>query len=157
MAKTNETQKISLIIALLAIAAATGSTLARTQISSSSSTSRARIALSHALPQLDGRHLKISVVEVSYPPGASSAPHSHPCPVIGYIVEGTIRTQVEDEPEMVYRAGESFYEAPNGVHLISGNASDKEPAKLIAYFTCDRETPLSVAVPETQPNGGKQP
>ena len=99
---------------------------------------------SHALPQLDGSHLRATVVEVNYAPGEADKPHSHPCTVIGYVAEGAIRFQVKGGPESVYRAGESFYEAPNGVHQVSANASDKQPAKLIAFFICDHETKLTV-------------
>ena len=105
-----------------------------------------RTAISHDLPAMDGGRLKATVVEVTYGPSASSPPHSHPCPVIGYVVDGTLRTQVKGEPEAVYKAGESFYEAPNGVHQVSANASDRKPARLLAYFICDRDTPLSAAV-----------
>jgi quercetin dioxygenase-like cupin family protein len=108
---------------------------------------RARVAFSHALPRLDGGHLKTTIVEVTYGPGESSKPHSHPCPVVGYVVAGAIRTQVRGEAQAVYQAGESFYEPPNGVHQVSGNASDREPAKFLAYFICDHEAPLSVDVP----------
>lgn len=66
---------------------------------------RARVALSHALPQLDGGHLNATIVEVIYEPGESSAPHTHPCPVVGYVVEGTLRTQVKGEAEAIYKAG----------------------------------------------------
>jgi len=115
---------------------------------------RARIVFSEPLSRLDGDHLKAFLVEVRYGPGEASLPHSHPCAVIGYVVEGRLRTQVKGEPEMIYRAGESFYEAPNGVHLVSANASSTEPAKLLAHFICDRDTPLSVDVPEgTYPKG----
>jgi quercetin dioxygenase-like cupin family protein len=107
---------------------------------------RARVVLSQPLPKLDGDHLKVVLVEVNYGPGEASSPHSHPCAVIGYVVEGTLRTQVKGEPEMTYKAGGSFYEAPNGVHLISANASSAEPAKLLAYLICDHDTPLSVDV-----------
>jgi quercetin dioxygenase-like cupin family protein len=110
------------------------------------SSEQARVVLSHELPQLDGAHLKASVVEVIYAPGGRSQPHSHPCPVIGYVAEGAIRYQVKGEKEAVYKAGESFYEAANGIHQVSANASDKEPARLVAYFLCDHQTPLSVAV-----------
>jgi quercetin dioxygenase-like cupin family protein len=115
-----------------------------------------RIAFSHTLPQLAGDHLSVSIVEVVYGPGDSSLPHSHPCPVIGYVVEGALRMQVKGEPEAIYRTGESFYEAPYGVHLVSANASDKEPAKLIAYFVCDHDTSLlSVPAPKTRTTGEK--
>ena len=108
---------------------------------------RARVVFSQPLPKMDGNHLKATVVEVRYGPGEASVPHSHPCAVIAYVAEGALRTQVKGEPEMIYKAGESFYEAPNGVHLVSANVSSTKPAKLLAYLICDRETPLSVDVP----------
>jgi quercetin dioxygenase-like cupin family protein len=67
-----------------------------------------------------------------------------------------LRTQVKGEAEAVYKAGESFYEAPNGVHLVSANASKARPAKFIAYFVCDQETPLSVKAPENKAGAKKQ-
>jgi len=99
---------------------------------------------SHSLPKMDGSQLRATVVEVNYAPGEKDEPHSHPCPVIGYVAKGTIRFQVKGGVETVYKAGESFYEPPNGVHQVSANASDKEPATLIAYFTCDHETKLTI-------------
>lgn len=110
---------------------------------------------SHTLPQLDGSHLRAIVVEVNYAPGEADKPHSHPCTVIGYVAQGAIRFQVKGgAPEAVYKAGESFYEAPNGVHQVSANASDKEPAKLIAFFICDHEGPLTV--PPVDEHAGHQ-
>jgi quercetin dioxygenase-like cupin family protein len=67
---------------------------------------------------------------------------------MGYVVEGSLRTKVQGKPEMIYKAGQSFYEAPNGIHLVSANASTTEPAKFLAYFICDRDTALTVDVPE---------
>ena len=52
---------------------------------------RSHIAFSHALPPLDGARLQVTTVEVTYPPGGSSAPHSHPCPVVGYVIAGAVR------------------------------------------------------------------
>jgi quercetin dioxygenase-like cupin family protein len=116
---------------------------------------RARVAFSHALPKLDGNHLQATLVEVHYGPGEASPPHSHPCAVIGYIVEGTLRTQVKGEPEAIYKTGESFYEAPGGVHAVSANASQTEPADFIAYFVCDHDQPLSTDAPVTTHSGAK--
>jgi quercetin dioxygenase-like cupin family protein len=114
-----------------------------------------RVAFSHALPHLDGDHVKVTIVEVTYGPGASSPPHSHPCPVIGYVIAGTLRSQVKGESEAIYKAGQSFYEAPNGIHQVSANASTKRPVKFLAYFVCDHDTELSVAPPENAGSGGK--
>jgi quercetin dioxygenase-like cupin family protein len=113
-----------------------------------------RVVFSHPLPVLDGRRLKATVVEVDYGPGGASPPHSHPCPVIGYVVSGAIRTQVKGGPEEIVKAGQSFYEAPNGVHLVSANASRTEPAKLLAYFVCDGDAPLSTPVGSSAKPGG---
>jgi len=109
---------------------------------------RARTLMSQALPVLDGSHLKAVLLEVRYGPGEAAMPHSHPCAVVGYVVEGSLHTQVQGESDMIYKAGQSFYEPPNGVHLVSANASTTEPAKLLAYFICDRDTPLTIDVPE---------
>jgi quercetin dioxygenase-like cupin family protein len=64
------------------------------------------------------------------------------------VTEGSLRTQVKGEPEMIYHAGQSFYEAPNGVHLVSANASSIQPATLVAFLICDHDTPLSINVTE---------
>jgi len=109
-----------------------------------------RSVVSHALPEMDGKHLEVKAVEVSYSPGGASGSHSHPCAVIAYVAEGSIRSQVNDEPAAVYKQGEAFYEAPNGVHRISANASQTEPAKLLAFFICDHATPLTVAAPDSK-------
>lgn len=108
---------------------------------------RVRTVFSQALPQMDATHLQVTTVEVTYPPGGSSTPHSHPCPVIGYVLKGAVRMQVKGGTESIYRVGDSFYEAPNGVHMVSANASKKEPATFLAYFICDHSGPLSVKVP----------
>ncbi len=125
------------------------------QRSRQAATQQPRAPFSHALPHLDGDHLKATVVEVTYAPGESDPPHSHPCPVMVYVIEGSYRSQVKGQPEAIYRPGESFYEPPNGVHQVSANASDKLPVKFLAYFVCDRDTPLTVPAPETKAGGDK--
>jgi quercetin dioxygenase-like cupin family protein len=107
-------------------------------------TSRDRVVLSRSLPAMKGDNLKITVLEVTYAPGEASPAHSHPCPVVAYVVSGAIRSQVQGEPEAVFGVGESFFEPANGVHVISANASRTTPAKFLAYFLCDHETKLSV-------------
>ena len=116
---------------------------------------RARIAFAHPLPKLNGDRLRATVVEVNYGPGESSKPHSHPCVVIGYVVQGSIRSQVKGQAEALVNTGESFYEAPNGVHLVSANASQTEPASFIAFFVCDGDEPLSTETPTAPTPGGR--
>jgi quercetin dioxygenase-like cupin family protein len=118
-------------------------------------TTRSRVAIAHVLPHLNADHLQVKLVEVTYPPGGFSNPHTHPFPVIVYVIAGALRIQVKGEPEAIYKAGDSFYEAPNGAHLESANASGQEPAKFVACFVCDADQPLSLPLTETQAKGSK--
>ena len=119
------------------------------QSSPSSAASAPKPAYSHELPAMDGNHLRVFVSDIEVAPGESSPPHSHPCAVIGHVAAGAFRHQVKGEPEAVYKAGEDFYEPPNGVHKVFVNVSDKDPARLIAIFVCDYETKLTVPPVET--------
>ena len=110
---------------------------------------RSRVAIAQALPALDGNHLEATVVEVTYEPGGANGSHRHPCPVIGYLLEGSLRMQVKGQPERIYRPGDAFYETPSDVHQVSANASRQKPARFLAWFVCDRKTPLSVPVSDT--------
>lgn len=141
-------------MAILWVAAVLGHTAcaqAKSSTVPSGGKDRARIAFSQALPKLEGDRLTATVVEVTYGPGESSTPHSHPCAVVGYVDRGAIRTQVKGQPEAIVKQGETFYEAPNSVHLVSANASQTEPASFTAFFVCDHDAPLSSDVT----SGGK--
>jgi quercetin dioxygenase-like cupin family protein len=118
-------------------------------------TTVSRVVIAQVLPHLNADHLQVKLVEVTYPPGGFSTPHTHPFPVLVYVIAGALRTQVKGEPEAVYKAGESFYEAPNGAHLVAANASEQEPAKFIACFVCDADQPLSLPITQAQAKGGK--
>ena len=89
------------------------------------------------LPNVPGKTL--TVVQVDYRPGGFSAPHRHPASgfVFAYVLSGTVRSQVEGEPLREYRAGETWTEPPNAHHIVSANASNTEPARLMAYVVAD--------------------
>jgi len=92
---------------------------------------------SHAITNIPGKSL--IAVEVSYPPGGASQPHTHAKSafIYAYVVSGAIESQVGDAPAHVYTAGQAFYEEPGAHHRISRNASKTEPAKLLAVFVVD--------------------
>ena len=117
-------------------------------IAQTPATSRSRTVLSRTLPPMNGADIHVKVIDVSYPPGGANASHTHPCPVVGYVLEGALRMAVNSGPEVIYQAGDTFYEAPGDLHRISANASASEPARFLAYFTCDGDvaslsTPLA--------------
>lgn len=86
------------------------------------------------LPNVPGKSLL--AVEVVYPPGGASPPHRHPASafIYAYVVSGAIVSAVDDQKPRIYRAGESFYEAPGAHHRVSRNASTTRPAKMLAVF-----------------------
>ncbi|OPY99857.1 hypothetical protein A5906_29185 [Bradyrhizobium sacchari] len=103
-----------------------------------------RIAFEHALPNVEGK--RIVAVTVTYPPGGKSLPHHHAASafIYAYVLSGAIRSQVGNDPAKVYHAGEGFYEMPGSHHSISENASEKEPASLLAVFVVDsKDEPLT--------------
>jgi quercetin dioxygenase-like cupin family protein len=93
----------------------------------------------HPLPNVPGKSIKGVLVE--YAPGGSSPAHTHPNSAFIYatILEGSIRSQVNDGPVTTYRAGQNFSEMPGDRHAVSANASTTEPAKLLAVFVVDSD------------------
>lgn len=91
----------------------------------------------HELPNAPGKSMRVVLVE--YGPGAASPSHRHPSSAFIYatVLEGEIRSQVNDGPERVYKAGEAWTELPGDHHKVSANASATEPAKLLAIFVLD--------------------
>jgi quercetin dioxygenase-like cupin family protein len=80
----------------------------------------------------------LSALVVNYAPGAKTPAHRHGQSfVVGYVLEGSIRSKVDNGNETVYRAGESWSEKPGAHHRMSENASSTEPAKLLAIFVAD--------------------
>jgi len=98
---------------------------------------RVTVVFDHALPNVPGKSMKGVLVE--YGPGGSSRSHKHPASAFIYatVLEGAIRSQVNDGPVKVYRAGENWVEQPGDHHRVSANASNSEPAKLLAVFVVD--------------------
>ena len=97
----------------------------------------------HELPNVLGKSIKGELVE--YGPGGYSPAHTHPKSAFIYatVLEGAIRSQVNDGPVTTYKAGQSFSELPGDRHAVSANASETKPAKLLAVFVVDtNETEL---------------
>ncbi|GJD49990.1 hypothetical protein OPKNFCMD_2726 [Methylobacterium crusticola] len=90
-----------------------------------------------AIPNVPGKSLRAVLVE--YPPGAASPPHRHAASAFIYatVLEGAVRSQVDDGPARTYRAGEGWSEAPGAHHVVSANASPDRPARLLAVFVVD--------------------
>jgi quercetin dioxygenase-like cupin family protein len=92
-----------------------------------------RPAFSYELPNAPG--MSVTGLLVDYAPGEASARHHHAGSVTAYVLSGAIRSENSATgPARVYKAGESFFEPPGSVHLVSENASATEHASLLAIF-----------------------
>jgi quercetin dioxygenase-like cupin family protein len=99
--------------------------------------SKVTLVYDQILPNVPGKSLRGVLVE--YGPGGSNPAHTHPKSAFIYamVLEGAIQSQVNDGPVTTYRVGESWSENPGDRHLVSANASDTEPARLLAVFVVD--------------------
>jgi quercetin dioxygenase-like cupin family protein len=128
---------LSLLVLPLATIAAGGAVAQDKKLQDT--TSKVTLVYDHMLPNVPGKSIKGVLVE--YGPGGSSPAHTHANSAFIYatVLEGAIRSQVNDGPVTTYRAGESFSEMPGDRHGVSENASAAEPAKLLAVFVVDTD------------------
>ena len=95
------------------------------------------LVFSHELPNVPGKSIKAVLVE--YGPGGYSSGHTHAKSAFIYatVLEGAIRSQINDGPVTVYNTGQSWSEVPGDRHTVSANASETKPAKILAVFVVD--------------------
>ena len=96
--------------------------------------------------KLDGKEVKATAVEVTIEPGQAGAPHRHPGPAFGYVLEGEYEWAIDDQPARVLKAGETFYEPTGCLHRVSKNPG-KVKTRLIAVVLHPRDA-KQVAIPE---------
>ncbi|HEY7427900.1 MAG TPA: cupin domain-containing protein [Gemmataceae bacterium] len=82
--------------------------------------------------KLDGKKAKATTVEVTLGPGQESAPHRHPGPVFGYVIEGEYEWAIDDNPAKTLKAGDTFYEPTGCLHRVSKNPSKKGNTRVLA-------------------------
>jgi quercetin dioxygenase-like cupin family protein len=101
--------------------------------------SKVTLVYDQPLPNVPGKSIRGVLVE--YGPGAKSGAHTHAKSAFIYatVLEGAIRSKVNDGQVKTYQAGESWSEFPGDHHAVSENASKTEPARLLAVFVVDTD------------------
>ena len=82
--------------------------------------------------KIDGKTAKATTVEVTLGPGESDAPHRHPGPAFGYVLEGEYEWAIDDNPAKILKVGDVFYEPTGCLHRVSKNPSKKGKTRLLA-------------------------
>ena len=82
--------------------------------------------------KIDGKKATATTVEVTLGPGESDAPHRHPGPGFGYILEGEYEWAIDDNPAKILKVGDTFYEPTGCLHRVSKNPSKKGKTRILA-------------------------
>ncbi len=107
----------------------------------------AGLVFEHDLPNLTMDDWEVTVSVVDYAPGRVGKVHHHAGFVLAYVLEGMIVTKISGQEEKTYQPGEMFYEPPGSTHEVSRNASETQPAKLLAMIFAKKGVPLTMPGP----------
>ena len=105
------------------------------------------LAVRDIVEKLDGKKAKATTVEVTLGPGEASAPHRHPGPAFGYVLEGEYEWAIDDNPARILKAGDTFYEPTGCLHGVGRNPSKKDKARFIAVVL-HPEDAKNLVIPE---------
>jgi quercetin dioxygenase-like cupin family protein len=98
----------------------------------------------HDLPNVSLDGWEVTVSHVDYPPGRVGAEHHHAGFVLAYVLEGSVIAKISGQgEEKTYKTGEMFYEQPGATHEVSKNASQTQPAKLLAMIFAKKGSTLT--------------
>lgn len=97
--------------------------------------------------EVSGKPARATTLEVTFEPGAASAPHRHPGPVFGYVLEGELAFAIGDEKVRTLKAGDTFYEPAMALHRVSRNPSDKATTRVLAVLVHPRDA-KELVIPE---------
>ena len=103
-----------------------------------------RSLLTKDLAGLPGK--EVTMITVEYPPGGSNPVHRHHAQVLVYVLEGSIVMQVKGGSPVTLTAGQTFYEGPDDVHVVSRNASKTAPARFVVVLVKDKGAPILTPV-----------
>ena len=92
----------------------------------------------------------VDVREVVFQPKQMTGLHRHPCPVISYVVEGTIKFQIGGEKVHIIHTGQVSYEPAGAIIEHFDNTSDSAPARVILYYLLNGQKELIEMLPATQ-------
>jgi quercetin dioxygenase-like cupin family protein len=80
---------------------------------------------------------RVEVQEIAFPANQQSAVHLHPCPVVGLVLQGKIRFQVDGQASQELHPGDAFFE-PANARILHFDALDG-PAKFVAYYLLSKD------------------
>lgn len=92
----------------------------------------------------------VDVRQIIFAPGQQSGRHKHPCPVVGFIVDGAALLQIEGQAPIELPVGSAFYEPADTVISRFDNLSSLAPLTFAAYYLLDGQQDLIEMLPNKQ-------
>ncbi len=99
--------------------------------------------------EVSGKKARATTFEVTFGPGIEGAPHRHPGPIFGYVIEGEFEFAVGDGKVQKLKAGDTFYEPAMALHAVSRNPSSKGKARVLAVLVHPRDV-KDLVIPEPE-------
>jgi quercetin dioxygenase-like cupin family protein len=90
----------------------------------------------------DDQSKELAMLTVEYAPGGSTPVHTHHAQALVYVIEGSIQMQVRGGTSVTLSPGQTWYEGPNDVHVVSRNASSSAPARYLVFMVKDKGAPI---------------
>jgi quercetin dioxygenase-like cupin family protein len=91
-------------------------------------------ALVNASPLANVPGKNLTAVTVELAPGALLPAHTHAGFVFAYVLEGTVRSQLNQGESVDYTTGQSWVEPPGTIHSLTQNPSSTETTTILAVF-----------------------
>ncbi len=79
------------------------------------------------------------------PPGRAAGRHTHPGPELAYVMEGTLIFELDGQPPVTLKPGESVHVPAKHIHNTK-NASTTAPVKILAFVVGEKGQPLATPV-----------
>lgn len=149
--RTAAAQVVGRVVAIAALAGVTACGSANGSMpatAAASSAPQVSVLLQQALPNAEGKTFTSQIVD--FPPGAAAPPHRHgQAFVYAYVLQGAVRSQVDDNPATTYHQGENWFEQPGAHHVVAANPSASERAKLLVVYVSSTGDPLQANDPHS--------
>ena len=110
-------------------------------LSSVSHAAEVKSLFSESLPELP-KNQEVVMITVEYKPGEFTPPHRHNAHTYVYVLEGRVGMQVKGGEQVTLAPGDTFYELPDDIHIVSKNMSDTEKAKFLVLVIKTKGKPL---------------
>ena len=138
--KTSSKRRLTLAFLIASSLIPTNSLLAQRSVTPAIAQETITPLITKALAGFPGK--QVLMYTVDFPPGFSSPIHRHDAQVSVYVLEGSVVMQVRGQEELTLGPGQSFYEDPNDIHVVSRNASSTNPAKFLVFLINKKGAPL---------------